>query len=68
MQLNSHELRFLLELKRLGGVASPYALRPHVSKKANFVDGYVASRSLNRLGLIEFDDGYWRLTDAGKET
>lgn len=60
-QLVEGDIKFLRELLRWTGAATPRELGPQTSQDENR-----ARQKCKRLGLVTYDGGYWRLTDAGR--
>jgi hypothetical protein len=57
-----HQINFLQDLKRWGGVATTGELRPQTCQADN-----AARQTCKRRGWVTFDRYYWRLTDDGRE-
>lgn len=57
-----HQVNFLRDLKRWGGVATTGELAPQTCQADNS-----ARQTCKRRGWVTFDRYYWRLTDAGKD-
>lgn len=58
---SEEHLKFLRELARWSGVASPQELVCQTSQAQN-----AARQTCKRRGWVTFSNGYWRLTDAGR--
>ncbi len=61
--MNPAREKFLRSLHRWQGVASPQDLGPQVAQEENS-----ARQWCKRNGLATYENGYWRLTDIGRET
>lgn len=59
--LGELQLKFLRELARWQGIASPKDLGPQTSRQQ--INARARSK---RQGLVIFEDGYWKLTDIGR--
>jgi hypothetical protein len=59
---NEHQINFLQDLKRWGGVATSAELAPQTCQADNS-----ARQTCKRRGWVTFDRYYWRLTDAGRQ-
>jgi hypothetical protein len=57
---NSHQLRFLANLKGWDGCATSEELGPQTSQQDNS-----ARQTCKRRGWVTFDKYYWRLTQDG---
>jgi hypothetical protein len=55
------QLKFLGQLDGWQGVAAPFDLGPQTSRCDNS-----ARKACKRKGWVTFEDGYWRMTDAGR--
>ncbi len=60
-QMNEEQEKFLRELLRWEGVASPRDLGPQTSQAQN-----AARQTCKRRGWVTCDRHYWRITDAGR--
>lgn len=60
-KLSDSARRFLGELVRWGGVASPQDLGPQTSQSEN-----AARQTCKRRGYVSFNGGYWNITPAGR--
>lgn len=54
--------RFLRELLRWTGVATPREIGPQISQPDNS-----ARQTCKRRGWVTYDGSYWRITDSGRE-
>lgn len=54
--------KFLQQLSAWQGIASPQELGPQTSQSENS-----ARQLCKRRGLVTYRDGYWRLTDSGRD-
>lgn len=59
--MTPEQLKFMRELARWDGIASPHDLGPQMHQKDNN-----ARKAAKRQGLVKFEGGYWRMTDAGR--
>lgn len=60
-KLTEAQAKFLRELLRWEGVASPQNLGPQISQQENS-----ARQTCKRRGWVTFSGGYWRITDAAR--
>ena len=60
--LTTTQLAFLRKLAQWQGVASPQDIGPQTSQEENS-----ARQRCKRQGLVTYENGYWRLTDQGRE-
>ncbi len=61
-QLNEGDFKFLRSLARWRHVANAKDLGPQTSQDENR-----ARQKCKRKGLVEYDGGYWRTTDLGRQ-
>lgn len=61
MRLTESQRKFLRELVRWTGVATPQELGPQMYQSEN-----AARQTCKRRGLVTYDGSYWRITDAGR--
>jgi hypothetical protein len=59
--LDDGQIKFLRELSNWSGVASTQDLGPQTSQDENR-----ARQKCKRQGLVEYLDGYWRITSKGR--
>ena len=59
-QLVEGDIKFLREMLRCTGAATPQELGPQTTAKQR------TRQKGKRLGLVIYDGSYWRLTDAGR--
>ena len=59
--MNEEQQKFLRELLRWEGAASPRDLGPQTSQAQN-----AARQTCKRRGWVTCDRHYWRITDAGR--
>lgn len=60
--LTLEQVKFMRALASRQGVASPQDLGPQTRQEENS-----ARQRCKRRGLVTYKDGYWRLTDVGRE-
>jgi hypothetical protein len=61
MKLTEAQKRFLRELVRWTGAATPQELGPQMYQSEN-----AARQTCKRRGLVTYDGSYWRITPAGR--
>lgn len=61
--LTAEQIKFLRALASWQGAASPQDLGPQTRQEENS-----ARQRCKRRGLVTYSNGYWRLSDVGRET
>lgn len=60
--LTAEQIKFLRALASWQGIASPQDLGPQTKQEENS-----ARQRCKRQKLVTFENGYWRMTDLGRE-